>query len=55
MTCTSREMFPLRFSLPQSLWCSIVERLEHLVLSVYCVPSYSQFMSPKDKKCKLID
>ena len=36
----------------------IVERLEHLVLSVYCFPSYcllTPLMSLKDKKCKLID
>ena len=44
-------------SLQQFLWCFIVERLEH-VLSVYCFPSYcllTPLMSPKDKKCKLID
>ena len=44
-------------SLQQFLWCSIVERLEHLVLSV-CFPSYcllTPLMSPKDKRCKLID
>ena len=38
----------------QFIWCSIVERLEHLVLSVYCFPSYcllTPLMSPKDKKC----
>jgi len=31
--------------------------LEHLVLSVYCFPSYcllTPLMSPKDKKCKLV-
>ena len=42
----------------QFLWCSIVERLEQLVLSVYCFPSYcllTPLMSPKDIKCKLID
>ena len=38
----------------QFLWCSILERLEHLVLSVYCFPSHClliPLMSPKDKKC----
>ncbi len=41
MTRTDREMVPFfSLSLQQSLWCSIVERLEHLVLCVYCVPSY---------------
>ena len=37
-------------------WCSIVERLEHLMLSVCCFPSYcllAPLMSPKDKKCEL--
>ncbi len=35
-------------------WCSVAERLEHLVLSVYCFPSYcllTPVMSPKHKKC----
>ena len=35
------------------IWCSIVERLEHLVLSVCCFLSYcllTPVMSPKDKK-----
>ena len=38
-------------SLQQFLWCSIVECLEHLVLSVYCFPSclLPPLMSAKDK------
>ncbi len=38
--------------------CSIVERLGHLVLSVCHFPSYcllTPLMSPKDRKCSLID
>jgi len=45
-------------SLQQFFWCFIVERLEHSVLSVRCFPSYcllTPLMSPKDRKCKLID
>ncbi len=52
MTRTNREMVPFLLSLQQSLWCSIVERLEYLVLSVYCVPSYcllTPLMSPRQK------
>ena len=36
----------------QFLWCSVVERLEHLVLSVCCL--LTPLMSPKDMTCKLI-
>ncbi len=42
----------------QFLWCSIVERLEHLVLSVCYFPDYcllTALMSPQDRKCELID
>ena len=38
-------------SLQQFLWCSVVERLEPLVLSVCAFPSYcllTALMSPKD-------
>ena len=38
----------------QFLWWPIVERLEHVVLSVHCFPSYcllAPLMSPKNKKC----
>ncbi len=44
---------PPSASLQQFLWCSIVERLEHLVLSVYCRRSCC-LLSPEDK-CKLIE
>ena len=44
-------------SLQLFLWGSIVECLEHLVLSVRCFLAYcllTPVMSHKDKKCKLI-